>query len=490
MLPQCGIRSSLGRAARNPVFRQQTKKFHYAKRSPATQLRYLTATGLAATSGLYWWWSSANRDGVPLPDEAPAQNLVVQPPFPHEEVTRTLSKDSYSFSVRDVPGIDRHDGAQLASNSPCEDRLTYAKFSSPWHSDKEPWMAWAVFDGHAGWQTAELLKNQLVPSVRHSLSQVTPIPDEIQSVAGVDTVPCAISNAFVNLDDAIFKTAMEASQSNEPLHQRVRDLLPAFAGSCALLSIFDPDTSALHVACTGDSRAVLGRQQPDGRWETIPLSIDQTGSNEEEIARIYSEHPGEEDIVQGGRVLGLMASRAFGDCRWKWPVEFQQEIRQRFYGPAPLTPRYDIRTPPYVTAQPVVTTVNIDPAQPSFLIMATDGLWDMLSSQQAVELVGKWLSGGAETGKGSSTSPAASDKPFDFGHFWESVNWKFVEGRTTVQDDNVAVHLVRNCLGGSDLELLKGRLAFDPPFSRTLRDDITVQVVFFGVPNLKNKDKK
>ncbi|RAH47530.1 PP2C family serine/threonine-protein phosphatase [Aspergillus brunneoviolaceus CBS 621.78] len=334
MLRQCGIRSSLGRAARNPVFRQQTKKFHYAKRSPATQLRYLTATGLAATSGLYWWWSSsANRDGVPLPDEAPAQNLFAQPSFSHDEVTRILSKDSYSFSVRDVPGIDRHDGAQLASNSPCEDRLTYAKFSSSWHSDKKPWMAWAVFDGHAGWQTAELLKNQLVPSVRHSLSQVTPIPDVNQSVAGEYTVPCAISNAFVDLDDAIFKTALEASQSNEPLHQRVRDLLPAFAGSCALLSIFDPDTSVLHVVCTGDSRAVLGRQQPDGRWETIPLSIDQTGSNEEEIARIYSEHPGEEDIVQGGRVLGLMASRAFGIVGGNGPWSSSRKFANDFTAP-------------------------------------------------------------------------------------------------------------------------------------------------------------
>ncbi|PYI33278.1 protein serine/threonine phosphatase 2C [Aspergillus indologenus CBS 114.80] len=478
MLPRCAIRSSLGRAARIPVFRQQTKHFHYARSSPAIRVGYLTTTALATTSGLYWWWSSGKR--------SPAENLVVEPPFTPEDVTRILSKESYSFSVRDIPGIDRHDGAQLASNSPCEDRLTHAKFPSPWHSNNNPWMAWAVFDGHAGWQTAELLQNQLIPSVRHSLSQVTADSDGNKSLADEDAIQCAISNAFVNLDDAIFKTAVEASQNNQPLHQRVRDLLPAFAGSCALVSIFDPDTSALHVACTGDSRAVLGQQQPDGRWEAIPLSIDQTGSNEGEIARICSEHPGEEDIFKDGRVLGLMCTRAFGDGRWKWPVELQQDLRRRFYGPAPLTPRYDVRTPPYVTAEPVVTTVKIDLTRPLFLIMATDGLWDMLSSQQAVDLVGKWLSGRARTEKESGSSPAASDKPFDFGHFRNGVDWKFVEDRTTVQDDNVAVHLVRNCLGGSDLELLAGRLAFAPPFSRTLRDDITVQVVLFGVAGLQS----
>jgi len=42
------------------------------------------------------------------------------------------------------------------------------------------------------------------------------------------------------------------------------------------------------------------------------------------------------------------------------------------------------------------------------------------------------------------------------------------------------VHLVRNSLGGNHHELIAGRLAFDAPFSRRLRDDITVQVVFFG----------
>ncbi|KAJ5626773.1 protein serine/threonine phosphatase 2C [Penicillium herquei] len=117
--------------------------------------------------------------------------------------------------------------------------------------------------------------------------------------------------------------------------------------------------------------------------------------------------------------------------------------------------------------------------------MATDGLWDMLSSQQAVNLVGKWLEvkGSDKRDTGSEFEPQY--EPFDFGHFWKGVSWKFREGRTTVQDENAAVHLVRNSLGGNHHELLAGRLAFSFPSSRRLRDDSTVQVVFFNFPDLE-----
>lgn len=122
--------------------------------------------------------------------------------------------------------------------------------------------------------------------------------------------------------------------------------------------------------------------------------------------------------------------------------------------------------------------------------MATDGMWDMMSSQQAVSLVGEWLESSQVTGKHSTRrdnklepSLAAyddNDEPFDFGHFWKGVSWKFVERRTTIQDDNAAVHLVRNSLGGNHHELIAGRLAFGFPQSRRLRDDMTVQVIFFN----------
>ncbi len=51
--------------------------------------------------------------------------------------------------------------------------------------------------------------------------------------------------------------------------------------------------------------------------------------------------------------------------------------------------------------------------RPCFLILATGGLWDMLSNQQAVDLVGKWLEQGAVEQQNNDHEP--SQEPFDFG---------------------------------------------------------------------------
>jgi pyruvate dehydrogenase phosphatase len=82
-------------------------------------------------------------------------------------------------------------------------------------------MAWAVFDGHAGWKSAEFLKNQRLPFMQYSLMKVKsgsigkPIPEELFRQA--------IIQGFVNLDDSIIKTALDTSQGNEPLRTKRRN---------------------------------------------------------------------------------------------------------------------------------------------------------------------------------------------------------------------------------------------------------------------------
>lgn len=449
--------------------RSQTKRAYPTRSSSNIKISIVT-TGLISAPGL--WWLTSVRDEVPQLDSPPMEHLAPEPSPSHEEITRMLSKEAFSFQTKSVPGVTRYDVAQLASNNPCEDRYIHGKVSSPWnHSDQ--WMSWGVFDGHVGCQTADLLTKQLMPFVRDGLSRLKLSNDD---TVLDEVVQHAIMKAFVDLDDSIIKTALATSQSTMSLQEKAKKLAPAYAGSCALLSLYDSLTGTLHVACTGDSRAVLAEKDSDGKWKAIPLSVDQTGYNEAEIARIYQEHPGEENIIQGGRVLGMMVSRAFGDSRWKWPLDFQQTMKRHFNSLPPLTPTYDVRTPPYLTAEPVVTSTRISPSQPSFLIMATDGLWDNLSNQQAVDLVGKWLD--SQGTKDSKPDPTYG--PFDFSHFRKGVDRRFTEERTTTQDENAAVHLMRNSLGGNHYEMIAGRLAFDSPFARYVRDDITVQVVFFN----------
>lgn len=441
---------------------------------------YTTLAAAVGGSGI--WWMTTSRDQtkqMPRFDGAPTGQLAAALGPSKEDVSRILSQGAYSVPVTHIPGLNRYDGSQVASNNPCEDRFVHGELPSP-RDDGGRWAAWAVFDGHAGWQTADLLEKQLLPFVRDSLMQAKPALGK-GSAATDDAVQDAIIRAFVKLDDAIMNTVLGTIESKIPLQDKLAKLMPGYSGSCALLSMYDPLTSTLHVACTGDSRAVLGQKRPDGTWEAVPLSLDQTGRNPQEFARLEKEHPGEENMVtKDGRVLGIAVSRAFGDGRWKWSVDMQKDLYRRFQAPALLPSKYEVRTPPYLTAEPVVTSTKIDASQPSFLIMASDGLWDRLTSQQAVDLVGKWLDMGAP-GKGNSElEPTYETLDFHQLRNLKAASPRYVEERATFKDDNAAVHLTRNSLGGNHHGLIASRLAYNAPFSRHLRDDITVQVVFFG----------
>jgi pyruvate dehydrogenase phosphatase len=275
-------------------------------------------------------------------------------------------------------------------------------------------------------------------------------------------------------------------------------LAPALSGSCALLSFYDSRSKMLRVACTGDSRAVLGRRNPSsGKWTAKALSVDQTGSNRDEENRMRAEHPGEPEVILHGRVLGnLEPTRAFGDAVYKWSLDIQEKIKTQFFG---RTPNRRLKTPPYVTAEPVVTTTKVEPEKGDFVVMATDGLWEMLSNEEVVGLVGQWLDQQAAEKKSSSLKDSwlsswwSSDKglPVEKGEETGDAGQKAPirqqqwgidgnAGRFVVQDKNAATHLVRNALGGKDQDQVCALLTLPSPYSRRYRDDLTVEVIFFG----------
>ncbi|KAI1117079.1 phosphatase 2C-like domain-containing protein [Nemania sp. NC0429] len=414
------------------------------------------------------------------------QIAYTKPPT-SEDVTRQLNE--HAFTVRGAPGgVDRYDGAQLASNSPCEDTYVHGSFSSPFDAAAgNKWLAWAVFDGHCGWQLSNLLKTQLMPFVRRSLADAKPAGDVSEDED--EAVQRALKSSFTTLDDALVRSATAIIESDLPFPEKARRLEPAYAGACALLTLFDPRSRKLHVASTGDCRAVLGQKTADGKWAATALSEDCTGATPSEAERIKAQFPDEPDVVQGGRVWGLQPSRTFGDGMWKWTAALKKNLRYHFNGLSlPSQSRYkNYKDGPYVTAEPLVTTTQIpDPKEgrPSFVILATDGLWDTMSSEQAVDLVGRWYDRQQQKQKGASSvaEPEPEKQAEDFGP--TILGWrqqcKYEERKATFRDDNAAVHLMRNGLGGAHEEMVRGALAFRYPNSRDIRDDITVQVVFFG----------
>ncbi|KAJ3218903.1 hypothetical protein HDU67_003542 [Dinochytrium kinnereticum] len=460
-------------------------------------------------------------------------------------------------------GVVRFDVGCVPSNEPCEDAQCQISLG-------KGRLLFGVFDGHNGHECAHMVSALLPSYIAHAISI---IPDRDPSIAESERnqmMERAIRSAFARLDDDLIaggvlqdpreiysalphntsaaglavpwkppmvvktKNEWDAMSSNASMRQREalarRMLSPALSGSCALVAILDGQD--LYVACTGDSRAVLGRtapapsshrdahggvrgprrragamasphaspsaslagkvalrrraqppqtasgvgsgtSRPPFPWmmEAVELSVDQTGSNPEERNRLVGEHPGEDEtVVVRGRLLGyLMPSRAFGDAIFKWPTNLQRQLLPGLTGRSDPLPYY--LTPPYLTAEPVITRYKIDLSRDRFLVLATDGLFDELESEEIVEIVaGHMLSRGV-----LRTDGADGEGGVVAGDRWSQ------------SDENAATCLIRNALGGRNEERLGRLLGIPAPYSRKFRDDITVNVIFFddifGVPS-------
>ena len=335
----------------------------------------------------------------------------------------------------------------------------------------------------SGWATSTHLRKTLVPTVSAALSA---LPADSTSPA----ITASISTAFQDLDAAILTAAEHAVRTTPSVTSAaVCALAPAIAGSCALLAMYDPTRSHLRVACVGDSRAVLGRySSASGTYTATPLSADQTGFNALEVERIARAHPGERDLIDpaSGRLLGIAITRAFGDSRWKWPEGLVRESQERFWGYAP---RPGAVAPPYMSAEPVVAETAVEGVggeRGDFVVLASDGLWDHISSEDAVECVGRWVEA-RRRGKGKvADDPLRTDGRVDAHDDGFTLDQgKYVEWRATpehfvIEDENAATHLVKNAFGGSRRGLFCAVMSAYPPISRNVRDDVTVQVVFFG----------
>ena len=418
-----------------------------------------------------------------------------------EQATQKLRKTEESYLVGRGRGVVRYDVVQIPSNNPIEDDHAEKIVEVPQSvtppsagSASSDWMFWGVFDGHSGWTTSAKLRQVLISYVARELNNTykSAMTDPSLTVPTPQSIDTAIKRGFLALDHEIVHASVNKITTNTKQKAAAAEMLaPALSGACALLSFYDSSSKLFRVACTGDSRAVLGRKNPaTGKWTATPLSEDQTGGTPSEMARLRAEHPGEENVVHRGRILGgLEPSRAFGDAGYKWSREVQVRMKKFFLG---KTPSPILKTPPYVTAEPIITTTKVDPAQGDFVVLATDGLWEMLTNEEVVGLVGKWLEENplSTNTENSTTSWAKSffssqskklpvEKPAvastEGGEGQRAplrqTQWevKTTDDRFVVEDKNVATHLVRNALGGRDRDMVCGLLTLVSPYARRYR---------------------
>nr|XP_031535414.1 protein phosphatase 1L isoform X1 [Vicugna pacos] len=235
-----------------------------------------------------------------------------------------------------------------------------------------------IFDGHGGETAAEYVKSRLPEALKQHLQDYE--KDKENSVLSYQTIleqqilsidREMLEKLTVSYDEAGVK-ALVAGEVGSPTHVSLhwtRSLgwrkefgaglgwnfsPPPSSTTCLIALLSDKD---LTVANVGDSRGVLC----DKDGNAIPLSHDHKPYQLKERKRI-KRAGGFISFNGSWRVQGILAmSRSLGD--------------------------YPLKNLNVVIPDPDILTFDLDKLQPEFMILASDGLWDAFSNEEAVRFI-------------------------------------------------------------------------------------------------------
>jgi serine/threonine protein phosphatase PrpC len=184
---------------------------------------------------------------------------------------------------------------------------------------------YGVLDGHGGQECAQHTSDELPTKLTAELRSKRPVPE-------------ALFTAYLKTDAEFIHIASDSQ-----------------AGCTATVCVWDGANNRGYVANAGDTRAVMCRG-----GVAVDLTIDKKATDPYEIARIYREG----GFVSNGRVMGTLGvARAIGDCSLK-------HTSKRI-----------------LVSDPEVTTFDYQPNADQFMVIASDGLWDVMASQDAVNWI-------------------------------------------------------------------------------------------------------
>ncbi|XP_016500117.1 putative protein phosphatase 2C 42 isoform X3 [Nicotiana tabacum] len=220
-----------------------------------------------------------------------------------------------------------------------------------------------VYDGHGGPDTARYVCDHLF---RHFQAASA----EGNGVVTAET----IQRAFLETERGFTSLVSENWNSRPQM---------ATVGSCCLVGAIYQQT--LFVANLGDSRVVLGKKVGNtGEIAAIQLSTEHNANIESIRWELKDLHPNDPQIVvlRHGvwRVKGIIqVSRSIGDVYLKHAKYCREPINGKFRVSEPINM-------PILLATPSILTHPLHPND-SFLIFASDGLWEHLSNEKAVQIV-------------------------------------------------------------------------------------------------------
>ncbi|CAN0911592.1 Probable protein phosphatase 2C 28 [Linum grandiflorum] len=193
---------------------------------------------------------------------------------------------------------------------------------------------YAIFDGHSGKDVAKYLRSHLFDNI---LNQ----PD------------------FWESPKAAIRRAYKAT-NEEVLEKVVGDRR---GGSTAVTAIL-VDGKTLVVANVGDSRAVLCRN-----GVAKQISVDHEPEKERELVE-----------NRGGLVIQLPGMPPTSDLElWKTGNVPSELAMSRAFGDADLKD--------HISSDPDLKIVRVDPSASDLIILASDGIWKVMSNQDAYECI-------------------------------------------------------------------------------------------------------
>ena len=313
-------------------------------------------------------WFVTLRNMLRKPDVLPWENpLELRGDFPHKKLF--MGKFPYPETVptvfKEVPSSSQQGRVGLLvgagrtkGNRPYMEDFDFCYRTMQLSDVYSAVSMLGVFDGHGGTECGQFMQDEL-PGIITSL-----IKNATHRNSCTMSLGEALHSAFIRADEDYL-----SGTSNS-------------AGTTATVLLFEPgglDRSGkwrgpgtVCIASTGDTRAVLCRGSV-----AIPLTIDHKATSPESIASVALAG----GYVDRGRVMGSLAvGRALGDAHLKRGKNLKKNPKWSTPGEA-LTPNPDVLS--FVPRRTGLNPGDDD----KFIILASDGLWDVVSNQEAVDKV-------------------------------------------------------------------------------------------------------
>lgn len=263
-----------------------------------------------------------------------------------------------------VAALERPGYTPDRPGKPMQDRTFVATIGS----EASPLLCCGVLDGHGrkGHDVASFFQRRLPEELSKCCSEI--------SSSDHRRLSNAMAEAFLGAQQAIIEDTSVASRAS---------------GTTAVVAILDEQRGRVTVGNVGDSRAVYGARANSGigssSWFATALSADTTTKNmPAELERV---------LAKGARVdsqgnvfagpIGISMTRALGDTVLK---------------------SVGVLAEPHFAAS---AGARLPPDRPAFLLLASDGVWGVLTDERAVAIVGAVLDDAAGAARGEAAARRA-----------------------------------------------------------------------------------